>query len=143
VPYPARLLADSFDILRPGGVLFLQTPRRCSVDTAGLAALSASRGRVSRWVDRRVAGHHWLLQTVRSITTMLEAAGFADIEVRPRARYTLAAEDYLRSLRFGERSARALGAAADRVLDREVGPRIVLDAYARKPGPSAGGESRP
>jgi SAM-dependent methyltransferase len=137
VPQPERLLADCYQLLKPGGVLFLQTPRRCSVDRAAFMALRGSRGHASRWVDRRLAGHHWILQTDASMASMLRRTGFTDIETKPRARYTLSTQTYLASLGFDGTPARAVSHTIDRLLDREVGPRIVLDAYARKPRTSA------
>ncbi|KRF20964.1 hypothetical protein ASG90_00665 [Nocardioides sp. Soil797] len=133
VPEPADLLADCHDLLKPGGVLFLQTPFRCAVDSAALGALSATRGRTSRWVDRRVAAHHWILHTRRSMTAALERAGFVDVQIQPKARYSLQAAPYLASLGLGGRKGEVISRGVDRLLDKGLAPRIVLDAYARRP----------
>lgn len=133
VPEPAELLADCHDLLKPGGVLFLQTPFRCTVDSAALGALSATRGRTSRWVDRRVAAHHWILHTRRSMTAALERAGFVDVHIEPKARYSLQAAPYLASLGLGGRKGEVISRGVDRLLDKGLAPRIVLDAYARRP----------
>ncbi|QIX25488.1 methyltransferase domain-containing protein [Nocardioides sp. JQ2195] len=133
VPEPAELLAECRDLLKPGGVLFLQTPFRCAVDSAALGALSASRGRTSRWVDRRVAAHHWILHTRRSMTEALERAGFVDVRITPKARYSLQAAPYLASLGLGGRKGEVVSRGVDRLLDKGLAPRIVLDAYARRP----------
>lgn len=133
VPDPEQLLRDAARLLRPGGVLFLQTPRRSSVDRAALGALRGTGGRVTRLTDRRIAHHHWLLQTTHSMTRLLERVGFTDIEVRPRARYSLQATPYLQSLGVTGRTGRLAARAIDALLDKELGPRIVLDAFARRP----------
>lgn len=130
---PAALLRNCHDALRPGGVLFLQTPHRCAVDTAALRLLDATGGRVSRWVDRRIAEHHWILHTATSLKAALEAAGFTDVQTVPKARYSLAADPYLRSLGAPPGLARTAGKAADKAIDRGLAPRIVIDAYARRP----------
>lgn len=133
VPEPDQLLRDALALLRPGGVLFLQTPRRSLADLGALGALHGTGGRVARLADRRIAHHHWLLQTSRSMRAMLERVGFTDVEVTPRARYSLQAAPYLQSLGVTGRTGRLAARAIDGLLDKELGPRIVLDAYARKP----------
>lgn len=129
---PATLLRNCRDALRPGGVVFLQTPHRCAADTTALRLLDASGGRISRWVDRRIAEHHWILHTARSLTAALEEAGFTDVHVQPTARYSLAADPYLRSLGAPPRLAHTAGRVADEAIDRGLAPRIVIDAYARR-----------
>ncbi len=134
VDEPEALLTSSFEVLKPGGRLFLQTPRRTSIDTAAMAVSRAAGGRMTRWVDRRIAPHHWHLHTAASMTAALEAVGFVDVEVIPKARYSLNSGSYLRSLGVPERAATTLGNATDRLIDRGWAPRIVLEAYARRPG---------
>ncbi|KQY56936.1 MULTISPECIES: class I SAM-dependent methyltransferase [unclassified Nocardioides] len=133
VPSPDELLDECFSLLKPGGVLFLQTPYRCTIDAMALGALRASRGRVSRWVDRRIAQHHWLLHTRRSMTVALERAGFVDVQVTPQARYSLQAAPYLASLGLKGRGGEVVSKGVDRLLDKGLAPRIVLDVYARRP----------
>lgn len=134
VAEPDALLKSSFDVLKPGGTLFLQTPRRTRIDTAAMAVSKAARGRMTRWVDRRIAPHHWHLHTAESMTAALEAVGFVDVEVIPKARYSLNSGSYLRSLGVPARAATSLGRSTDRMIDRGWAPRIVLEAYARRPG---------
>ncbi|TWG93976.1 methyltransferase family protein [Nocardioides sp. J9] len=143
VAEPEALLQSSFDVLKPGGTLFLQTPRRSKVDTAALAVTAAARGRMSRWVDRRIAPHHWHLHTAESMTAALRAVGFVDVEVIPRARYSLNSGAYLASMGVPARAAGAVGRATDRFIDRGWAPRIVLEAYARKPGKLAPAAAAP
>lgn len=131
---PEALLRSSFDLLTPGGTLFLQTPRRARVDTLALVLTTAAGGRMSHWVDRRIAPHHWHLHTAASMTTALRRVGFVDVEVIPRARYSLSSGSYLASMGVPRRAARGVGRAADRLIDRGWAPRIVLEAYARRPG---------
>jgi len=132
VPEPEDLLAGCRDLLRPGGVLYLQTPYRCTIDSAALGVFRATNGRASRWVDRRIAQHHWFLHTRRSMTSSLQRLGFTDIRIEPKSRFTLRAAPYLQSLGLGSRASEVVGDAADVVINRGVGPRIVLDVYARK-----------
>lgn len=131
---PEALLQRSFDVLKPGGTLFLQTPRRTRIDTAAVVLSAAAGGRMSHWVDRRIAPHHWHLHTAESMTAALRAVGFVDVEVIPRARYSLSSGSYLASMGVPPRAARGIGRTADRLIDRGWAPRIALEAYARKPG---------
>lgn len=134
VPHLRETLAATFDRLTPGGVLYLQTPHLCAVDRFALGVLRLAGGRVSRWVDRRIAEHHWILFTADSLRTKLERHGFVDVQVRPKALYSLQAAPYLASLGVRGRTGRLVGRVVDRLLDRGLAPRIVLEAYARKPG---------
>lgn len=134
VEHPEALLKGSFDLLKPGGTLFLQTPRRTRIDTAAMALTTATRGRVSRWIDRRIAPHHWHLHTTESITAALTAVGFVDVEVIPVVRYSLKSGAYLQSMGVPPRPAKAIGGTVDKMIDRGWVPRIVLEAYASKPG---------
>jgi 2-polyprenyl-3-methyl-5-hydroxy-6-metoxy-1,4-benzoquinol methylase len=134
VPGTDQLLTEVRDLLRPGGVLFMQTPRWTRLDSAALVALEASGGRVSRVVDRRTPGHHLVFHTVRSMTSQLERLGYEVLEVRPRARFSLSTERYLRSLGIGAGVRKVVVPPLEALLSRELFFRIVLDVYARKRG---------
>lgn len=128
----AGMVAGVADILKPGGILFLQTPHRTFADRVFIGAKAATGGRLSRLSDRRLAIHHRILHTPRSVTALLERFGFVDIQVRPQARYSLSSEAYLASLRT---PAWALGPATkamDLAVHSPLAPRIVLDVRARK-----------
>lgn len=127
------LLTDCLRALKPGGILFLQTPRWSSVDTMALSALRLSGGRVNRIVDRRVAHHHWQLHTSPSMTAMLERLGYTDIQAIPKARYSLKSSMYLQSLGLPNGLAKVTGRAMDAAIQHGPVPRIVLDVFARKP----------
>lgn len=130
---PRALLQACFERLKPGGLLVLQTPHRTVVDLLAIAALRLTRGRASKLVDRRIAGHHWFLSTRRSMTAMLESIGFVDVVVQPRARYSLQTSAYVGWLGFRGRPQRVLTRIADGMLRRNLAPRIVLDVTARRP----------
>lgn len=132
VTEPDAQLRGAHDLLRPGGVLFLQTPHWSVLDRTARLAHSATGGRASRLLDRRVAVHHIQVDTRRSITHNLDRAGFDVISVTPRARYSLKTDVYLRSLGVPERVGRPAGRVLDKLVDRELMPRIVLDVYARR-----------
>jgi SAM-dependent methyltransferase len=132
VPQGDDLLRDVHTMLRPGGVVFLQTPHRTAVDAVGNRLKNASRGRWSTIPDRRLAGHHQVLHTSASITAQLERLGFVDVEVQPRHRYSLTSRAYLISLNL---PGWLLGPAAwllDRAITSRIAPRIVIDVRARK-----------
>ena len=134
VPQGDDLVRNVHAMLRPGGVVFLQTPHRTSVDAVGNRLKSASRGRWSTVPDRRLAGqgHHRVLHTAASITAQLERLGFVDVEVQPRLRYSLTSRAYLASL---NPPGWLLGPAAwllDQAISSRIAPRIVIDVRARK-----------
>ena len=126
------MVAGAADLLKPGGILFLQTPHRTIADVAFIGAKAATRGRVTRLSDRRLAGHHRILHTRRSITALLERHGFVDVEVTPQARYSLSSEAYLASLRTPRWALGPASKAMDLAVTGPLAPRIVLDVRARK-----------
>lgn len=130
---PDALLADILRVLKPGGVLFLQTPRWSAMDTAGIAAARVTRGRASRVLDRRVNGSHMVLYSKRGLAAEATRVGFEIIEVSPLARYSLKTPAYLQSLGIPERAAKAAGRGLDVAVDRNLFFRNILDLYARKP----------
>lgn len=126
------MLAGVADLIKPGGILFLQTPHRTLADRAFIAAKSATRGRWSRLSDRRLAIHHRILHTRQSVTALLRRHGFVDIEIEPRPRYSLSSEAYLASLRTPSWALGPATKAMDLAIHSPLAPRIVLDVRARK-----------
>lgn len=126
------LLSGVHRLLKPGGVLYLQTPRFSVADRAGVSALSMSGGRLSKLVDTRISTKHWMLHTARSITALLERHGFADVQAMPQARFSLTSDFYLRSLGLPDKMVGPTSKAMDFAIERGAVPRIVLDVYARK-----------
>ena len=134
VDQPRELLAACFDKLAPGGLLYLQTPHRTGADRTAIGALTLTKGRGGKIVDRRIAQHHWILSTKKSMTAMLTQLGFVDIEVKPVARYSLKVESYAASLGINGTPQKVISRLADAAIKANLAPRIVLDVYARKPG---------
>ncbi|MDN5746010.1 MAG: class I SAM-dependent methyltransferase [Nocardioidaceae bacterium] len=130
---PDDLLEHAFRLLKPGGVLYLQTPRWSAMDTAGLAAARISGGRATRVLDRRVNDAHMVLNSSKGLTAQARRAGFEVVEARPLARYSMKTEAYLRSLGLPERAGRAAARGLDLAVDRNLFFRNILDLYARKP----------
>lgn len=129
------LLAQTRTMLRPGGVLFLQTPHWTVADSGAHALKRLTGGRVSNITDRRVAQHHWILHTRRSITAQLTRLGFVDVVAEPKLRYTLTARAYLASMNPPRWALDPAAWLLDRAVKSRLAPRIVLDVRARKPGP--------
>lgn len=127
-----QLLRDTHTMLRPGGVLFLQTPHWTRADAAAQAVARATGGRVAKVPDRRIAQHHWILHTRESITRQLTRLGFTDVVAEPRLRYTLTAEAYIASMNPPAWSIRPAARMLDRLIASPIAPRIVLDVRARK-----------
>lgn len=130
---PDELLRDVLRVLKPGGVLFLQTPRWSAMDTAALGAARMSGGRLTRVLDRRVNEYHMTLNSAAGLTSQVERQGFEVVEVRPRARYSLRTAFYLTSMGMSQRASQAAARVFDTAIDRDLFFRNVLDLYARKP----------
>ncbi|MGY2876280.1 SAM-dependent methyltransferase [Marmoricola sp. URHA0025 HA25] len=126
------MVGDVASLLKPGGVLFLQTPHRTLADRVLIGAKSVTGGRWSRLSDRRLAIHHRILHTRRSVTALLERHGFVDVQVQPQARYSLSSEAYLASLRTPQWALPPAAKAMDLAVRGPLAPRIVLDVRARK-----------
>jgi SAM-dependent methyltransferase len=136
VPDPRRLLADTLRLLRPGGVLYLHTPRWCGLDAAGLAATRLTGGRLAQVTDRRVNAAHLRLLGVRSMTALARTTGFEPVEVAPAAAWSLVADAYLSSLGVPARARTVLAPALDRLAGSGAGVRNILDVYLRRPVPA-------
>jgi len=134
---PDDLLRQTLRILKPGGVLFLQTPRWSAMDRAALRAARSSRGRFVRLLDRRVSDMHMTLYSSRGLSARAQRIGFEVVEIHPRARYSLKTPEYLRSLGLPARASDAVARPLDVAVDRDLIFRNVLDLYARKPRTSA------
>lgn len=130
---PDDLLRQTLRILKPGGVLFLQTPRWSAMDRAALRAARSSRGRFARVLDRRLNDMHMTLYSSRGLTTRARRIGFEVVEIHSRVRYSLKTHEYLRSLGMPPRTSDAVARALDVAVERDLFFRNVLDMYARKP----------
>jgi 2-polyprenyl-3-methyl-5-hydroxy-6-metoxy-1,4-benzoquinol methylase len=128
-----RMMREVHQMMAPGGILFLQTPHNTVADRLSHRARVASGGRVARISDRRLAGHHRILHTTESITTLLERVGFTDVVVEPEVRYPMSSVAYLHSLRAPSWSLRPVSWAMDKAISSGAVPRITLDVRARKP----------
>lgn len=133
VPDGDQLLRDSFTALKPGGMLYLQTPRWSAADRAGNGVKRLTGGRISALPDRRIAQHHRILHTARSITAQLERAGFTEIAAEPAHRFPLTSYAYLASMNPPGWSLGPASWLMDRIIESPAAPRIVLDVYARRP----------
>jgi len=133
VPDGDVLLNDVRNITKPGGVMFLQTPRWSGMDGIGMAAHDATRGRGSRITDRRMAMHHMTLHSVESMRVTLERLGWEVIAIEPKVRYSLTTSSYLQSLGFSEKWAERATRPINAMVDRGWFFRNVLDVYARVP----------
>jgi 2-polyprenyl-3-methyl-5-hydroxy-6-metoxy-1,4-benzoquinol methylase len=128
-----ELLRQVQGLLKPGGVLFLQTPRWSLMDKAGLGSADLTRGRATQLVDRRISSHHMILHTAKSIRLNLERLGYDVVEARPRVRFSLTSEFYLHNLKVSPRVRSMIARRVDGMLEREWCVRNVLDVYARAP----------
>lgn len=130
---PRDVLAAALRLLKPGGVLYFHTPRWCAIDDAGLSLARLSRGRLSQITQRRIGPAHMRLYSRSNLARLVTSVGFEIIDLRPRAAYSLRTEAYLRSLNVPRAARRPVARGLDVLIDRDLFPRNVLDAYLRKP----------
>ncbi|HVV31193.1 MAG TPA: class I SAM-dependent methyltransferase, partial [Mycobacteriales bacterium] len=116
---PAAFLREALAMLRPGGVLFLRTPRWCLIDTLGTFAARASRGALSRIADRRVTAAHMHLYTARNLAQLLRTTGFADVDVQPACHFPFRTGVYLDSTGISGRLLRPAERLFDALITRE------------------------
>lgn len=134
---PRALLASAWRMLRPGGVLFLRTPRWCAADAVGSAVARASGGRVTRLVDQRVTRGHLHLYRDRGMAQLLTNVGFTDVEVRPVV-HTGCTGAEIASRLGGPRRVQGLSARViDRAMSSGIAPRNTMFVYARRPSDHA------
>lgn len=134
VPKPEPFLEEALAVLRPGGVLFLRTPRWCSFDTLGTLAGRASRGRVNV-TDVRVTQAHLHLFSDDGLRKILSSAGFADIDVVPTCHWGFSPKAYAGQVRSPALApaARAAASALDRLIERGWFIRNTAFVWARRP----------
>ena len=133
VPDGDVLLNDVRNIVEPGGVMFLQTPRWSGMYGIGMAAHDATRGRGSLITDRRMAMHHMSLHTEDSMRRTLERLGWEVISIEPKVRYSLTTSSYLQSLGVSEKWAERATRPINALVDKGWFFRNILDVYARIP----------
>jgi 2-polyprenyl-3-methyl-5-hydroxy-6-metoxy-1,4-benzoquinol methylase len=133
VPDEDALLRDVRSILKPGGLVLLQTPRYTSLDTAAFALHDITRGRMTRITDRRLAEHHMSLHTATSIRRVIERAGLEVVSVEARSRWGFTTSYYLETLDVPSRVLAPAARFFDRLIERGWFFRNVLDVCARLP----------
>jgi SAM-dependent methyltransferase len=130
---PEALLRDALAMLRPGGVLFLRTPRWCLIDQVGTAAHRLSRGRLSGLADRRVSVGHMHLYTADNLSLLMRKSGFTDVDAQPACHFPLSTDSYLESSgAYGKALARC-SRGLDALIQRDRFIRNTLLVYARRP----------
>lgn len=132
VPDPHAFLADAYRVLKPGGVLFLRTPRWCSIDTVGFP-LAKLGGRFTTIADRRVAKHHLRMYDEHTLPMLFARVGFTEIEATGVCHYTFDAKDYLRAVGLSDGLATRVAPPFERMIEKDKFVRNVLFAYVRKP----------
>lgn len=130
---PGALLGQARRLLRPGGVLYLHTPRWCLIDTAGLAAARVGGPALGRVLDRRLNTAHLRLYRQGTMVAALAAAGLDVVRVQPAVGYSLVTGSYLASLGVPVPLRRAAAAPLDLLIGRGWFVRNILDVYARRP----------
>lgn len=134
VPDPAKFVRGAYEMLRPGGVLFIRTPRWCLVDTVGLAVDRVTSGRLNQVADRRITPMHLHLFNQRNLGRLLSDSGFTDVDVESVCHYPLTTDLYVEASLGRKKS---IGTVAVRGLDKLISRgwfiRNAMFAYARRP----------
>lgn len=130
---PEAMLRDILAMLRPGGVLFLRTPRWCVIDTVGTSVDRVSRGRWSGLADRRVSTGHMHLYSAENMTRLLHKVGYTDVEALPACHFPLSTDAYLGSSGPVGKALSGLSRGFDALIQRDRFVRNTLLVYARRP----------
>jgi SAM-dependent methyltransferase len=129
---PRTFLREAFAMLKPGGVLFLRTPRWCVVDTAGQAMSRFSGGSAHRIADRRITTAHMHMYNAKNMTRQLEAIGFDDIAAEPECHFPWTTDAYLSTGSRAAKIASRFGPVIDKLIERRWFVRNTLLVYARR-----------
>jgi len=130
---PSGFLADAYRLLKPGGILYLQTPRWCAIDAIGLATSRLSGGRLPHVIDRRVNAAHLRLFNASNLSATLTDVGFNVIQISPRCEFGLTTRSYLESMQVPRTLRRPLAWGLDGIVDRTAFLQNILVAFAKKP----------
>ncbi|MBX7450638.1 methyltransferase domain-containing protein [Mycolicibacterium sp. 3033] len=131
VDAPKDLLRGCRALLRPGGVLFLTTPRYCSIDRAAAFSSRMTNGHVRRVFDRRINHFHRRQYTAKGMQALLRREGFEPISITPAIGYGLNMDEYLKSLKVPALLAQFGGRLLERSREANILPRNILNVYAR------------
>lgn len=124
-------LEDCWHALKPGGILFLRTPRWLRVDRQALVRISGDR--VATIVDRWVAAQPRQLHTADTLTGLLRRHGFVEVRTVPRKPGAVTSTQFLEAFGVPAAIAGPTGRALDAAVNHGPAPRMVLDVFARKP----------
>lgn len=131
VDSPKDLLRGCRALLRPGGALFLTTPRYCAIDRAALFSSRMTNGNFRRVFDRRINHFHRRQYTAKGMAALLRREGFEPVSITPAIGYGLNMDEYLKSLRIPDPLARLGGTILERSREANLLPRNILNVYAR------------
>lgn len=95
---PTGLVRECRRLLKPGGLLFVYTPRWCSYDT--VATWLARAGR-SSLIDRRINRAHLQIFSDGAFGAFFGPFGFEVLSSARVCEYNLPVENYLRAIGFG------------------------------------------
>lgn len=130
---PRAFLQEALGLLRPGGVLFLRTPRWCAIDTVGFGLDRLTGGRVHQVADRRITPAHLHLFGERNLGRLISSVGFSEVAVEPTCHYPLTTDVYLWSTGVPRSLSSRAGRLVDGFIERDWFVRNTLLAYARRP----------
>lgn len=130
---PRRLLADAFRLLKPHGILYFHTPRWCTIDIVGRAAVRVSGGRLFQVTERRINAAHMRLYEERNLRRLVSSVGFDVLALAAVSGYSLRSASYVDSLGIPSALVKPIALALDGLIERDLCIRNTLEVYAGKP----------
>lgn len=128
---PRQLLRGIRAMLRPGGILFLTTPRYCFIDRIALMMRRVSGDRYRRMFDRRINAAHRRQYSRRGMEIILRSEGFTPVDVSPAIGYGLHMTAYLHSMGVPNFVIEPIGKCLEFFARAGLAPRNILNVYAR------------
>ncbi|WP_396932426.1 class I SAM-dependent methyltransferase [Mycolicibacterium sp.] len=128
---PEQLLQGVKALLRPGGVLFLSTPRYCAIDRIAMVLRTLTGDRYRRIFDRRINRGHRRQYSRRGMEAFLRREGFVPVAVEPAIGYGLHMAAYLNSVGLPTLISKMVGQILELLAMKGLLPRNVLNVYAK------------
>jgi 2-polyprenyl-3-methyl-5-hydroxy-6-metoxy-1,4-benzoquinol methylase len=128
---PLNMLKEAFRLMRGGGILYIYTPVQCLYDRIG--TWIARFGGWTRLMDRRITMAHLQLFSLKTMSHMVNQAGFELLSMEMVCEYNLNLTCYLESLGVPMKIRKGLATTIDVFIDHGIFFKNNMRVACRKP----------